>query len=154
MWAGPDPDHVHIPVSPHSSAPPTTHSSPGLTAFPQSEQECFFRTNFIITSKLWSWPEIKVIADEKYFIEGLLPAKVDTLKECSFYLSFLTVADVTGAPEEKIKCWIIRVAALMQIPCNVRVCRPAHVTVMLVYTGCHKCGSVGLAQHHFNDRVC
>ena len=42
------------------------------------------------------------------------------------YLSCLTVADVTGEPEEKIKCWIIRVAALMQIPCNVRVSRPAH----------------------------
>ena len=77
----------------------------------------------------------------------------------SFYPSYLTVADVTGEPEVKIKCWIIRVAALMQIPCNVRVRHPApgdvtgDVTVHRVLQ-CYKCGSVGLVQHHFNDRLC
>ena len=43
-----------------------------LVAFPQSEKECFFRTNFIIIPKLWSWPEIKIIANWKYSIKGFL----------------------------------------------------------------------------------
>ena len=75
-----------------------SHHSLGLTAFPQSEEECFFRTNFIITSKLWSWPEIKVIPNWKYFIEGLSESAV-------FYnnirLSCRAVAGITEKPGEK-----------------------------------------------------
>lgn len=63
----------------------------------------------------------------KVFYRGTLASQSRYFERTfSFYLSCLTVADVTGEPEEKIKCWIIRVAALMQIPCNVRVSHPAH----------------------------
>ena len=71
----------------------------------------------------------------KVFYRRTLASKSRYFERMFLYLSFLTVADVTGEPEEKIKCWIIRVAALMQIPCNVRVSRPAHAPGDVTVTG-------------------
>ena len=74
---------------------------------------------------------VRIIANWKYLIEGLF--ELSAVESFStrlvlrmFYpsLSCRAVAGVTEEPKEKIKCWIIRVLALMQIPCNARVSRP------------------------------